>query len=70
MNLGRWCVTSDTEEIGGGVVGMTESYFSVFMCKTLYEYFFNFSKQYFKKLLLWLRSKLTEHRGDRETRGR
>lgn len=52
MNLGRWCVTSNTEEIGGRVVGMTESYFSVFMCKTLDEYFFNFSKHYFKKLQL------------------
>lgn len=69
MNLGRWCVTSNTEEIGGGAVEMTESYFSVFMCKTLDEYFFNFSKHYFKKLQLWLRSKLTEHRGDQETRG-
>lgn len=70
MNLGRWCVTRDTGKIGGGVGGKTESYFNVFVCKTLNEYFFNFSKQYFKKLLLWLRAKLTEHRGAWETRDR
>lgn len=54
---------------GAGVVGKTESYFSVFVCKILDDYFFNFSKQYSKKLL-WLRSMLTGQHGDRETRSR
>lgn len=31
--------------------GRTESYFIVFTCKILDEYFFNCSKQYLKKLL-------------------